>query len=219
MKKMQLDPNVSGVALQRIEALNRILSGEDPARIDELTINLNGPEYGWLDMCFNVMGKKPFMLEISDVYPPFLELRDWMEHMIHFSTFQSGCFSIDCEGYSVFLSYDYLGHFEIDKIDEPVALVQIADDILKKYRTTEFEHTLQLVIPIRAFVADMYYGLKNHIQKNAEIFTEQWDRPDGDGCDVQELLTSFASKDIERELEEMNKNTDSLGTWPFIRIR
>lgn len=219
MEKMQVDPNVSGVAIQRIEALNRILSGKEPVRVDEVAIRLEGPDYGWLDMYFIVTDKKPFMLEISDVYPPFKELRDWLEHMVHFNVYNSGGFSIDSEGYSVFLSYDYLGHYEINKIDEPVALLQIADDLLEKYRVPEYEHTLQLIVPIRTFVADMYYGLKNHMQQNTDVFSEHWDRPDGDGCDVQELIEAWTSADIEYELDEMNKYSDSLGTWPLIRIR
>lgn len=140
MKRIRLDPNVKGVTKQRIAALNHILTDDEPVEIAEYAISLNGPEYGWLDLRFDVPRKKPFEISLSDVYPPFREMKDWLEHLILFHTYQSASFSIDCEGFYVFVSYDFLGHYEDDKSSEPVALIQMADDLLDKYRNQEYEH-------------------------------------------------------------------------------
>lgn len=123
MKRIRLDTNVTGVTKQRIEAINRFLTDDEPVEIAKYAISLNGPECGWLDLRIDVPGKKPFEISLSDVYPPFREMKDWLEHLVRYYTYQSASFSIDCEGFNVFVSYDFLGHYEDDKSSEPVALI------------------------------------------------------------------------------------------------
>lgn len=219
MKRIRLDTNVTGVTKQRIEAINRFLTDDEPVEMAEYTISFNGPECGWLDLRLDVPGKKPFEISLSDVYPPFREMKDWLEHLLRYYTYQSACFSIDCEGFNVFVSYDFLGHYEDDKTSEPVALIQLADDILDKYRNQDYEHTLQLIVPIRKFVTDLYFGIKNFMIENRRVFSKEWHFHDGTDFDFRKLMRSFESKKIEQELERMNKFSDSMGTWPLIRIR
>jgi hypothetical protein len=219
MKRIRLDTNVTGVTEQRIAALNHILTDDEPVEIAEYAISLNGPEYGWLDLRLDVPGKKPFEISLSDVYPPFPEMKDWLEHLIRFHTYQSASFSIDCEGFYVFVSYDFFGHYEDDKSNEPVALIQLADDILDKYRNQDYEHTLQLIVPIRKFVTDLYFGIKNYMIENRRVFSKQWSHPGGGDFDFRKLMRSFESKKVEKELEQMNKFSESMGTWPLVRIR
>ena len=219
MSNIELYPKNPEFTLKRVEALDRILSGEESARIDNITIEIEGPDYGWLDILFKMEGKFPFIIEASDVYPPFPYLRSWLEHMVDFTTYPSESFVIDCEAYNVFLSYDYLGHIENDEIYEPVALIQLGDDIPANEVTGDYEQLLQIIVPIRKFVSDLYNTLKNYMYDNRRVFSRHWSHPNGGDFDIRKLMRSFASKTVEKEIERMNKFTSDLGHWPYIRIR
>ena len=219
MSEIELYPRNQEIIAQRAETLCRILSGEEPARIDDVIISFKGPEYGWLEIQFEVEGKRPFLIEASDVYPPFPDFKDWLEHMMDFTNFPSESFSIDSEGYNTILSYDYLGHIEKDEICEPVALIQMADTLVGEDRTATYEPVYQLIVPIREFVSDLYLHLKNYMFDNRRIFSKHWHHPGGGDFDIRKLMRSFVSKKVEQEIERMNEYTGDLGHWPYIRIR
>lgn len=219
MSNKELYPKNQELILRRVEALSRILSGEEPVRIDNVTIEIEGPDYGWLDILFKMEGKFPFIIEASDVYPPFLNLRAWLEHMMDFTSFPSESFIIDCERYSVCLSYDYLGHIENENIYEPVALIQLGHDIPKEEITGDYEPLLQVIVPIRKFVSDLYNTLKKYMYDNRRVFSRHWSHPNGGDFDIRKLMRSFVSQKVEREIEQMNKFAGDLGHWPYIRIR
>lgn len=47
-------------------------------------IKITGPDYGWLDIHMYLDGKEAFLFEPSDIYPPFPDLRDWLNDMLRF---------------------------------------------------------------------------------------------------------------------------------------
>ena len=185
----------------RTTCISRILSEKEKVKIDNVTIEIEGPEYGWLDILFKVDGKKPILIEASDVFPPFPTLRSWLEGMMNFIAFPSGCCCIDCEAYQSTLSYDYLGSIKTDIIDEPVSLIMIGNDIAEENRSGDYEPLIQLVVPIRQFVSNFYWTLKNHMINNRLVYRHNWEHPNGGDFDLRKLLRSFTSKEIESTMK------------------
>ena len=203
----------------RNEKLAGILSGEESVKIDDFTIEIEGPEYGWLDITFTTEGQKPFSINASDVYPPFPNLRAWLEDLVHFTTIPSKSFVMDCENYKVLLSYDYLGVIEKDDILEPVALILLEDDIPEEEQKEDFGYSLMLIVPVRSFVSKLYYTLKNYMFTNRRVFSKNWNHPNGGDFDIRKLMRSFVSKNIEEVIKKMDEHTQDLGHWPLIRIK
>ena len=203
---------------KRAERMSNILSGEEPIRIDAVSVTVNGPEYGWLDISFKTEGYRPLLIMASDVYPPFLLLRDWLKDMLNFTAVPNKSFILDCEGYNAIFSYDFLGHIKKSGINEPVALVMIEDDIEGEEQCGDYETLLQLIVPIRTFVATVYYTLRNHIVENRLVYRREWELPGGVDFNIHKLLRSFVSKEIEELLEAMNSHPEDLGHWPLIQI-
>ena len=203
----------------RNEKLATVLSGKTPVKIDSFSVEIEGPEYGWLDITFKTEGQKPFTLNASDIYPPFPNLRSWLENLLHFTTFPSNSFVVDCESYKVLFSYDYLGIIEKDEVFEPIALIQIEDNISEDEQTEDDGYRLMLVIPIRTFVSKLYYTLKDYLHTNRRVFSKNWEHPDGGSFDIRKLMRSFVSKDIEEEIKMMDNHTEDLAHWPLIEIK
>ena len=216
---MQLRPANQAFQAKRAECLSRILSGEEPIRLDDFSVSIYGPEYGWLEISFSKEGYKPLLISASDVYPPFSTLRDWLKDMLNFTVVPSKSLILDCEIYNAIFSYDFLGHIKKDGIYEPVALIQIEDDIGSKEQCGDYECLLQLIVPIRTFVATVYYTLKNHIVENRQVYRREWNLPNGVDFDIRTLLRSFVSKEIEEILDAMNSHPGDLGHWPLIQIK
>ena len=213
--RRKLYPRNTEFTVARAEAIRRALSGEERIEIGEFDVKLSGPEYGWLYIDFYINGNRVFHFIPSDVYPPFSLLRDWLEHMIHFVNYPSSSFIIDCESYDSYFSYDFLGDARIKGIYEPVALIQLADN-------TDSENSdgiVHFIIPIRKFVSCLYGTIKDYMCENRQLFSENWDLPGGGEFEIQKLMDTFVSKDIEDELADMEKYSGDLGHWPLIQIK
>ena len=63
--------------------LNDILNSTDISKlhIDEFSFFVCCPEYGWMDSRIKI-GQDVFAICFSDVYPPFLQFRDWVLKII-----------------------------------------------------------------------------------------------------------------------------------------
>lgn len=187
------------------EAIQRILSSDDVYGIDDLAIEFGGPEAGWLDFYFKVKGKKPFLFSASDVYPPFPDIRTWLENlMLHPWTFPSHSVVVDCESYHVVLSYEYIGTIKRGKDYQSVALIQMADDIAEEDRDEDYANSLQLVVPAEVFVSRFYCTLKDYIYANRKVFWKNWNLPNCNWFEFRPFIRSVESKKIEEYLKETN---------------
>lgn len=200
---------------KRADRIAEIYRHIDTIRLSEFDLRITGPDCGWLDIYFSLDGKEVFTFEPSDVYPPFPDLRSWLDDMLHFYDIPSKAFLVDCEGYHTIFSYDFIGHIETETDHEPAVFIQIADD----YSENEDKNTVQFIVAIRQFVGCFYEKLKNYMFENRRIFSRNWDHPNGGDFDIRKLMRSFVSKSIERELDMMNRHPDDLDHWPLIRIR
>ncbi|MBQ6725120.1 MAG: hypothetical protein IJQ89_00940 [Bacteroidales bacterium] len=193
----------------REEEIKRIVSDMEVLMPDKLFIDIEGPEFGWLDVSFNVKGKKPFPFSISDVFPPFRNLRAWMEDLANYSSIPSKSIVIDCERYSVLLSYNYLGDVETDKDVKPIALIQLGSDVEGTEHSSKYERFIQFVVPIQWFVPMLYNNLKDYCYTNRRTFWKNWRLPHSDSFEFRTFIRSIESKKLEQRFldwERWEKN-------------
>ena len=200
---------------KRADRLAEIYRDIGTIRFSEFDIRISGPEYGWLDIYLCLDGKGIFTFEPSDAYPPFPDLRAWLDDMLHFYNVPSKSFVVDCESYHTIFSYDYIGSIETEDTYEPSVFIQIGDD----EEEDDDKRLIQFIVPIREFVGCFYLKLRDYMYMNRHIFSSHWDHPGGGDFDIRKLMSSFVSKSIEKELQMMNSHTGDLGHWPLIRIR
>lgn len=200
---------------KRADRIAEIYRHIESIRYSDFDIQITGPEYGWLDIHVILDGKEAFLFEPSDVYPPFPQLRSWLDDMLHFYDVPSKAFIVDCESYHTIFSYDYIGSVETEDSYEPTAFIQIGDD----YSEDESRKMIQFIAPIRHFVGCFYLKLRDYMLMNRHIFSSHWDHPGGGDFDIRKLMRSFVSKSIEEELRRMNSHTGDLGHWPLIQIK
>ena len=200
---------------KRADRVAEIYRHIDTIRYSDFDIQITGPEYGWLDIHMYLDGEEAFLFEPSDVYPPFPDLKAWLDDMLNFHTVPSKSFIVDCESYHTIFSYDYIGSIETENTYEPSAFIQIGDD----YSENEEKKMIQFIVPIRFFVACFYRKLKDYMYENRRIFSKNWDHPGGGDFDIRKLMRSFVSKSIEKELDRMERYSGDLGHWPLIQIK
>ena len=200
---------------KRADRIAQIYRHIETISFSEFDIKITGPDCGWLDIYMYLDGKEAFLFEPSDVYPPFPDLRDWLNDMLHFYDVPSKTFIVDCESYHTIFSYDYIGSIQTETTYEPSALIQIGDD----YSEDEEKKMIQFIVPIRFFVSCFYRKLRDYMLENKRIFSKNWDHPNGGDFDIRKLMHSFVSKSIERELDMMESHTGDLTHWPLIQIK
>lgn len=198
--KVYLDSNMYCIPARKQE-IGRMVSKMEILTGDDFFIEFEGPEFGWFEIYFKIKGRKPFLIESSDVYPPFRALRKWMEDMLNRWEYPSGSINIDCECFNVFLSYDFVG-FD-DK--ENYVLIQLGHNINEEDRMGDYEPLIQMVVPIDLFVSKLYYSLKDYIYANRKIFSRNWRLPHSDSFEFRKFIRSVESKTIEQKLEEVEK--------------
>lgn len=201
--------------MRRADRLAEIYRHIDTIRLNEFDIRISGPEYGWLDIYLKLDGQEVFTFEPSDVYPPFPDLRAWLDDMLHFYDVPSKSFIVDCESYHTLFSYDYIGSIETENAYEPAAFIQIGDDDAED----ESKKMIQFIVAIRQFAGCFYTKLKDYLFENRRIFSRNWRHPNGGDFDIRKLMRSFVSKSIERELDQMNRFSGDLSHWPLIQIK
>ena len=193
----------------REEEIERIVSDMEVLMPNNFSIDIEGPEFGWLDVTFNVKGKKPFPFSISDMFPPFRNLRTWMEDLANYSSIPSKSIVIDCERYSVLLSYNYLGDVETDKDVKPIALIQLGSDDEECEHSSEYERFIKFIIPIQWFVPMLYNTLKDYCYTNRRTFWKNWRLPHSDSFEFRTFIRSIESKKLEQRFldwERWEKN-------------
>ena len=168
--------------------------------IEQFSIEFAGPEHGWLEIYFKIEGGQPFLIEASDVYPPFRSLKKWLEDMLDYDTIPSESLKIDSESYNVVLSYVFMGYNASDGTYDPIVQIRASDDIDRKDISNDYEPEIQFVVPVKLFVSKFYYSLKGYLETNRQIFRKHWRVPNGEWFDFRAVMRSLASKKIEQTL-------------------
>lgn len=100
----------------RAELLMKFANGF-PNTVDKVTLNIDYPDVGWIDMHFIVNGKEVTVIDTSGVYEPFLPLRRWLEFLITDWFETNASITLDLESNRVTLSYEPILHPGIDGRD------------------------------------------------------------------------------------------------------
>ena len=50
--------------------------------IDNVEIKLDYPDAGWIDMHILVNGEEKELINLSDVYEPFEDIKEWLENIV-----------------------------------------------------------------------------------------------------------------------------------------
>ena len=197
MRKARLQSDNEINNIRRVDAIKELIASKDLINIDEYSIEIKGPEWGWLEIYIKKENEKPYLLELADTNNPLQDIRKWLEHLAWCYNYPSESRVIDCDTHEVLLSYDYLGYIYPNSISELVTLIQISDDIEEKDRNGDYASYLQMVVPVKKLVKDLYCAIKNHINANEKLYLEHWDLPGGQLEDINELREVVVSDIIE----------------------
>jgi hypothetical protein len=88
-------------------------------------------------------------------------LRSWMEDMSDYSSMPSRVIRVIWEDISFIISYTHLGSVSIDGHLEPIALIAyLGWDFAAKLNSLSGDSPFSsLIVPIRSFLSDLYYGI------------------------------------------------------------
>lgn len=144
-----------------------------PRTVDNITLNIDYPDAGWIDMHFNVNGKEVTVLDTSCVYEPFLPLRRWLEFLITDWFETNASITLDLESNRVTLSYEPILHSyeNVDYEPHPRNC-----GIFTIYDNWNDEMVLVAYCDNYEFVSNIYRTLLQYAISNAQSngFVEDW---------------------------------------------
>lgn len=92
---------------------------EMPLTVDNVEIKLDYPEAGWIDMHILVNGEEKELINLSDVYEPFEDIKEWLENIVsHVFDFTLFGVNIYDESYNYILYYEPI-FFQTDELLTP----------------------------------------------------------------------------------------------------
>lgn len=157
----------------QIAVLQRFANGL-PDTLDEVTLALDKPEVGWIDMHFKINGGERLVINTSDVYDPFFPLRQWLEYLARNWQQRAASVLIDCEGYEVILSYQPFFCPEKDEAKMPnypkdCGIFSIYNTLTEQTAATAYCDTIE-------FIGSLYKSLLDYVEENAHdpAFTDEW---------------------------------------------
>lgn len=158
----------------QIAVLQRYANGL-PDTLDEVSLALDKPDVGWIDMHVKINGGEKLVINTSDVYDPFVPLRQWLEYLTRGWCETAASVMIDCEGYKVIFSYQPLFCPEISEAKKDIyprncGIFSIYNTLTEQTAVTAYCDTLK-------FIESFYRSLVNYAEENAHdpAFAEEWD--------------------------------------------
>lgn len=182
-----------------------------PATTDRMRFLLEGPEFGWMDMYFYINDGEEQGFNISNVYNPFQDIKEWLEQIVeHRFDFIPCAVNIDCESYNVVMYYEPLFYTS----DEQLLGIPQMNGLFYIYDSLGREIMLSAYCNTKEFVRLMYTTIRDHakglMEYRYEDWMEDWILPEaGDYKDedeekaIQETYKRlFVSETIEKYLED-----------------
>ena len=207
---------------ERSQFLSHIVSNL-PKGADHVQFRFGPPKFGWIDLHFIVNGEEKNIINLSDVYEPFTDIRKWLENIVeHLYDFTPFGVNIDCESYNVLLYY------------EPFPIV--SDAMLSKnpptelglfytYDSYEKKVLAGALCETKEFVTTIYNNIIQYARemKNNDMFVDEWveeaykeEWGDLDGYDprVKEIFINVVSSPI---LDKFIKEKDCIRRFNIIK--
>lgn len=184
-----------------------------PATTDRMRFLLEGPEFGWMDMYFYINDGEEQGFNISNVYNPFQDIKEWLEQIVeHRFDFIPCAVNIDCESYNVVMYYETLFYTSDEQLlgnPQMNGLFYIYDSLGKEIMLSAYCNTKELVKLLYTTIRD---HAKDMLEHRYEDWMDDWILPEaGDYKDedeekvIQETYNRlFVSETIEKYLEDEN---------------
>lgn len=182
-----------------------------PATTDRMRFLLEGPEFGWMDMYFYINDGEEQGFNISNVYNPFQDIKEWLEQIVeHRFDFIPCAVNIDCESYNVVMYYEPLFYTSDEQLlgnPQMNGLFYIYDSLVREIMLSAYCNTKELVKLLYTTIRNHAKGLMEY---RYEDWMDDWILPEtGDYKDEDEEKAIretynrlFVSETIEKYLED-----------------
>ena len=81
----------------------------EPNICDRVGVRLENKKWGWINAYFSINGEEKNLIELSNVYEPFVDIKKWLENIVKNEKEYKHIVSmveINCEGYGAALYYE-----------------------------------------------------------------------------------------------------------------
>ena len=145
-----------------------------PNSFDEVHLNIDYPEYGWMDTNVIVNGEEQDVIIISDADDPFEDIKEWLENIVqHRFDFVPFGVKIETEDYDVLMYYEPV-FYPRDTLytSEPYSLC----GIFYIYDTIEDKIVAEAFCDTKEFVKNVYTDILNYAERVSKIdsFVDDW---------------------------------------------
>ena len=145
-----------------------------PTKPDRFDLQLEYTGYGWIDIHILVNGEEKVLINTSDVYEPYVDIREWLERIVsHIFDFTPNGVNIYDECYNYILYYEPI-LFQTDELLTPTppelgGLFYIYDGYERKIVADAFCETKEFVRSFYQKILDFALSLRGN-----EEFIDDW---------------------------------------------
>ena len=147
---------------------------EMPLTVDYVEIKLDYLDAGWIDMHILVNGEEKELINLSDVYEPFEDIKEWLENIVsHVFDFTPFGVNIYDESYNYILYYEPI-FFQTDELLTPTPPELCG--LFYIYDGYEGKIMADAVCETKAFVGNLYNKIMEFAQTASmnEDFIDDW---------------------------------------------
>jgi hypothetical protein len=188
-----------------------------PSLDDKVSLQMDFPKYGWIDMHIAINDEEKIVINASNVYEPFGDIREWLENIVnHIFDFIPYGMNICCEAYNVILYYDPILYQDDELLfmgdAQLCGIFYIYDGYSRKIVTNGFCETKELV---RAFYSTIVAYANNVRERDDFIdhwvegaYNEEWGSLGDDDPAIKDIfINKIKSPIIEKFLYDENATT------------
>lgn len=137
-----------------------------PKKFDKVDLQLDYPEFGWIDIHFKLNGEEKALITASEVYEPFEDIRIWLEEI---SSYTQAFVAIYDEFDYYYLYYEPLIDVDLKHNNGPKGLFYI-------YNRNEKLIVADGIFETRKFVRSLYDSITTFAKEASQnkSFVENW---------------------------------------------
>ena len=174
MNDKEVELTISNHWLHERSMLFEKYASEMPLTVDNVEINLDYPDAGWIDMHILVNGEEKELINLSDVYEPFEDIKEWLENIIlHVFDFTPFGVNIYDESDNYILYYEPI-LFQTDELLTPTPPELCG--LFYIYDGYEGKIMADAVCETKAFVSNLYMKIIEFAQTASinDNFIDDW---------------------------------------------
>lgn len=174
MNDKEVELTISNHWLHERSMLFEKYASEMPLTVDNVEINLDYPDAGWIDMHILVNGEEKELINLSDVYEPFEDIKEWLENIVlHVFDFTPFGVNIYDESDNYILYYEPI-LFQTDELLTPTPPELCG--LFYIYDGYEGKIMADAVCETKAFVSNLYMKIIEFAQSASinDNFIDDW---------------------------------------------